>query len=163
MSEPCGEAHPEQPDVECDKAKPCWGSHSNVTAKLVWPGTPLPTKKRSAARVAEIASRAERGSRTGPPLSRTTDPATSHLAIELYEPKRESAKSRVLMYLRDHLGEWVDARVLTDEEVGGFAGTRRMRELRDEGFPIETRLKPDTQTTWQHRLVRDPKTTERTT
>lgn len=90
-----------------------------------------------------------------PPLVRNSDPATSAEAAERYEPRRETAKARVLDYLRERAGQWVDAVDLTRPEVGGFAGTRRMRELRDGGWPIETRPKPGESNTWQHRLVLD--------
>lgn len=88
-----------------------------------------------------------------PPVVRTDDPASAHVAAERYEPKRDSAKGRVLAYLRERIGQWVDAPELTRPEVGGFAGTRRLRELRDVGWPIETRPKPDATNTWQHRLL----------
>lgn len=87
------------------------------------------------------------------PVVRASDPATAHEAAARYEPSRDSAKGRVLAYLREHSGQWVDAVELTLPEVGGFAGTRRMRELRDAGWSIETRPKPGETNTWQHRLL----------
>lgn len=85
------------------------------------------------------------------PIVRNDDPETSHEAAARYEPKRETAKGRVLALLRARRGEWIDAVEFTAPEVGGFAGTRRLRELRDR-WPIETRRKPGSETTWQHRL-----------
>ena len=87
------------------------------------------------------------------PLYRTSDPDTSKEAAQRYEPKRDTAKARVLEYLRARPRMWVDAPELTSPEVGGFAGTRRLRELRDDGWPIETQPKPGATNTWQHRLV----------
>lgn len=90
-----------------------------------------------------------------PYLSRFTDPVTSHEAEAAYEPKRASAKGRVLALLRERRGHWIDAVAFTASDVGGFAGTRRLRELRDAGHPIETRRKPGSPSTWQHRLPAD--------
>lgn len=87
------------------------------------------------------------------PIVRTDDSGAALEAAERYQPKRDSAKGRVLSYLQERLGEWVDAPDLTTEAVGGFAGTRRLRELRDAGWPIETRPKPGSVNTWQHRLL----------
>lgn len=88
-----------------------------------------------------------------PPIVGTDDPETSKEAAERYEPKRDTAKGRVLVYLQARIGQWVDAPELTTEAVGGFAGTRRLRELREQGWPIDTRPKPGAENTWQHRLV----------
>lgn len=86
--------------------------------------------------------------------ARHSDPSTSKQAAERYEPKRETAKGRVLAHLRAHPNEWVDAPEFTREDIGGFAGTRRLRELReDDGWPIETRPKPGYTNLWQHRLL----------
>lgn len=54
--------------------------------------------------------------------------------------------------LRQAQGAWVDAPDLATPEVGGFGGTRRMRELRQMGWDIETRQKPGDPNVWQHRL-----------
>lgn len=87
-----------------------------------------------------------------PPIVGNDDPENSHEAAERFEPVRDSARGRVLAYLRDHYGEWVDAPVLTHEDVGGFGGTRRLRELREMGWPIETQPHPSIDNRWQHRL-----------
>lgn len=87
------------------------------------------------------------------PNVRADDAETAQEAADRYEPKRGTARARVLDYLRARTGEWVDAPELTDPSVGGFGGTRRLRELREVGWPIETRPKPDTTNTWQHRLL----------
>lgn len=83
-------------------------------------------------------------------LRRNTDPVNSHVAAELYEPKRGTSRAAVLALLKERRGEWIDAPDFC--EVGGFAATRRLRELRASGWPIETRRKPGSGTTWQHRL-----------
>lgn len=87
------------------------------------------------------------------PIVRNTDPSSAHDAAARYQPKRETAKGRVLAYMQARIGQWIDAPELAAPEVGGFAGTRRMRELRDAGWPIETRPNPDGSNTWQHRLL----------
>lgn len=146
MSELCGEPHPDQPSVQCDKAKPCYGYHANALRDLVWPGNPKPRRRADGGKLKDIKARA---------LVRKDDPETAHEAIERYEPKRDTAKGRVLAYLRERAGQWVDAPELTAQEVGGFAGTRRLRELRDAGYPIETRPHPAAENTWQHRLTEE--------
>lgn len=73
---------------------------------------------------------------------------------------RATKKELVWRYLAAHMGEWVDAHVLTHPAVGGSEGLRRLRELRAECGPhyrIEKRRKKigDGLThTWQYRLVR---------
>lgn len=86
-------------------------------------------------------------------LVRHDDPANAHQAIENYEPRRNTAKARVLACLRSRRGEWIDAVEFTAPEIGGFAGTRRLRELREAGCPIETRPSPGQPNVWQHRLM----------
>lgn len=90
-----------------------------------------------------------------PPIARTNDPINSHVAAEQIEPTRGSKRAAVLDYLRQHMDDWVDAPGLATQDVGGFGGTRRMRELRQMGWNIETRQKPNSPNTWQHRLVSD--------
>jgi hypothetical protein len=90
------------------------------------------------------------------PIVRGDDPANSHLAAQRIQPSRDSARGRVLAYLQGRAGQWVDAIELTLPDVGGFGGTRRMRELREGGWPIETREKPGAPNVWQHRLPEDP-------
>jgi hypothetical protein len=45
MPDLCGKAHPDRPEVTCDKDIPCWGFHANVRADVEWDGLPLPTKE----------------------------------------------------------------------------------------------------------------------
>lgn len=84
---------------------------------------------------------------------RTDDPLNSHVAERASAPARGSKREAVLAYLQGRKGDWVDAPELATPEVGGFAGTRRLRELRDMGWDIETRQKPGSATVWQHRLA----------
>jgi hypothetical protein len=42
MGELCGEKHPQDPTVVCDKTAPCWEYHANALAHMTWPGRPLP-------------------------------------------------------------------------------------------------------------------------
>jgi len=59
----------------------------------------------------------------------------------------------------NNVGVWIDAVRFVDEEVGGFAGTRRLRELREEyGWNIATRRHPDPSkpNTHQHCLLSPP-------
>lgn len=155
MTDLCGAEHPERPEVTCDKPLPCYHFHSSREHRTAWGSQPAPPKRgrsetKTRVKVDEMASRAAKKT-----FVREHDLETAHEAIERYEPHRDTAKGRVLAYLREHAGQWVDAPDLTTPEVGGFAGTRRLRELRDDGWPIETRPKPGETNLWQHRLGTD--------
>lgn len=59
----CDHAHPEHPDVRCDKDTPCYGYHANAPANSIWPGEPVPPAASQGAatrkgRLALIAQRA---------------------------------------------------------------------------------------------------------
>jgi hypothetical protein len=65
-----------------------------------------------------------------------------------------SRKELVLQYLLDRKNEWVNGPELANEEVGGSEGLKRLRELRSEGLPIQTRRHPDpARDVWQYRYV----------
>jgi hypothetical protein len=147
----CDEPHPDRPDVLCRKDKPCWGSHYNPREDVSWPGRQLPGNTPRTTLV-DMARRADHTPPSGPPIVRTIDPPTAHEAARRIQPKRGTAKARVLDYLRRCAPEWVDAPELTDSVVGGSEGLRRVRELRQEGWEIETRPAPGSQTAWQYRL-----------
>lgn len=52
---------------------------------------------------------------------------------------------------------WVNGPELATEEIGGSEGLRRVRELADEGYKIETRRHPDpARDIWQYRIPRGP-------
>ena len=150
-AETCRTEHPDQPGVYCERIPPCWGYHAQ--GRITWPsdiehpGTRASQTKSKRAQI--ISSTQPR--RTPRPV--TVGSPTSEEAWRRYEPKADTAKGRVLGYLRERMDQWVDAPVLTSDDVGGFAGTRRLRELREDGWLIETRPKPGGTNTWQHRLV----------
>ncbi len=75
------------------------------------------------------------------PLVRDSDPATSHIGAEIIEPKRSTRKGQVLAALR--AGGWVPGHELCTHACGGSEGLRRLRELRAEGWKIETRFVND--------------------
>ena len=66
----------------------------------------------------------------------------------------KTRKQQVLIYLQTHRGQWVDGPTLATESIGGSEGLKRLRELRLEGYAIETRKHPDpARDIWQYRLV----------
>jgi hypothetical protein len=73
-------------------------------------------------------------------LARRTDPVTSREGAELIDPKRDTRRWQVLVYLRARLGSWVPSHEMCTVEVGGSEGLRRLRELRTAGWPIETKV-----------------------
>lgn len=85
-------------------------------------------------------------------FARANGPATSKTAAAVYEPTRMTRKAAVANYLLDHVGEWTTAS--TFNIIGGRAGDRRMRELRQDGWRIETRRQADN--VFEHRLVKAP-------
>lgn len=94
-------------------------------------------------------------------LARAEDPGTAKEAAEAYVAAQAHTTrlGKVAKHLIDNVGIWVDAVTFTHTDVGGFAGTRRLRELREEyGWNIETRRKPGSAVAWQHRLVELPPT-----
>jgi hypothetical protein len=85
-------------------------------------------------------------------FARINGPVNSKVAAANYEPVRVTRKTAVAVFLLDHVGEWFNASVFN--EVGGRAGDRRMRELRSDGWKIETRRVAGN--TYQHRLAKAP-------
>ena len=64
------------------------------------------------------------------------------------------SKKRVHDYLKARANIWVDGPELQTPQVGGSEGTKRFRELRAEGFPVEARRHPDPRRSiWQYRYV----------
>lgn len=91
---------------------------------------------------------------TATKFARKTGPINSRVAATKYEPNRVSRKAAVAVFLLNNEGEWFDAQTFND--VGGRAGDRRMRELRQDGWKIETRQKPGASNVYQHRLAKAP-------
>lgn len=71
MAEICGEEHPEQPGLSCDKPTHPFGSHFHRDSAAVWDGVPLPQRtRRGASRVLEVVKAMDEhgsGRKTGPP------------------------------------------------------------------------------------------------
>lgn len=89
-------------------------------------------------------------------LSRRTDPWTAKEGAERIEPKRETRKAEVLDKLRAHEGVWVSGSLLATMSCGGSEGLRRLRELRaDNGWPIERRRDPESETMFEYRLPKE--------
>lgn len=69
-------------------------------------------------------------------------------------PSHLTRKEQILAVLTERAGAWVDGSDLATESVGGSEGLRRLRELCDEGQPIEKRRHPDPERDiWQYRLA----------
>jgi hypothetical protein len=169
----CGAIHPDHPATARFPAVSCSrqvGNHPEHTGShiikdgwesewLDWPNEsyvpPPPGPAERRAKLHEMASRVPPEVR----LARTDDPGTSHEAIKTYSRTRYRTRlGKVADYLVNHLGQWVDAVHFTDDEVGGFAGTRRLRELREDyGWDVVTRQHPDKPNTWQHMLRTMPR------
>lgn len=63
-------------------------------------------------------------------------------------------KEQVLAYLTERMGEWVDGPEISNEVIGGSEGLKRFRELRQEGYMVQTRKHPDPgRDIFQYRLV----------
>lgn len=140
-------------DMTCIRGETLHKDHRNAVG-TEWPNEGYVARKPKVDTKALIKELAAQISK---PLVRSDDPETSHRAIQNYEPKLKTAKGRVAQMLLDNLGQWIDAPRFTVKEIGGFAGTRRLRELREaHGWNIETREKHDGSNTWQHRLAELP-------
>lgn len=91
---------------------------------------------------------------TATKFAHANGPRSSISAALMYEPTRDTRKTIVANYLLDHQGEWIDASTFND--IAGRAGDRRMRELRQDGWNIDTRVSPLGGRVYQHRLVKAP-------
>lgn len=60
-------------------------------------------------------------------------------------------ESRLLRYLRQHPGQWFLPRDL--EPVGGREVTRRLRQLRADGHPIQSERVPETPGLYRYRYA----------
>ena len=63
-------------------------------------------------------------------------------------------KAAVAQTLVGNPKTWINTSTIN--EIGGPGGTRRVRELRAEGWSIKTRRNPDAPTTFQFMLSRVP-------
>lgn len=63
-------------------------------------------------------------------------------------------KAAVAQTLVSNAKNWIDTHTINT--VGGPGGTRRLRELRSEGWSIRTRRNPATPTQFQFMLTRVP-------
>lgn len=141
------------------RSEPQPGGYSRLVFQD-WPNEdykpPPPSPGAHRGRLKEMASRVPPEVR----LARTDDPGVSHEAARIYSRTRYKTRlGKVANLLLNNIGQWIDAVRFVDEEVGGFAGTRRLRELRESyGWNIETRRHPDPNkpNTHQHRLVEMP-------
>lgn len=66
-------------------------------------------------------------------------------------PKPGTRKAKVLQYLIDH--EWAPVWEINTPEVGGTSGDRRLRELREDGWDIESRPTKGRSSNIEHRLA----------
>lgn len=93
------------------------------------------------------------------PVVRRDDPPPAREGAARIEPKRGTRKALVLGMLRRAAeagpAVWVDGAVLTQPSCGGSEGLRRLRELRRDGWGIESRPHPDSQTAFQYRLTNE--------
>lgn len=163
---PCGAVHPEHPEWVCE-ARTMHADHYCVVGAGTRHAEPhtwtndayiatsqrqdhFTTAQRSLAR--GLASR-QSEHRHEPPIVRTNDPWTSHVAAQRIQPKRGTRKAMVLAYLLARPGEWVRGAELANQEVGGSEGLRRARELRTtHGYNVERKPDPESQTSWLYRL-----------
>lgn len=167
-SNSCDVEHPKLPGVVCERRADNHPQHTGRDQQsppgatwtrpvyVDWPNEsykpPGPSPDGARRRLRELASQV-------PPegkLVRGDDPGAAHEAIKTYARTRYKTRlGKVASLFLNSLGQWHDAVRFVDEEVGGFAGTRRVRELRDEyGWDIEIRKHPDPNkpNTHQYRL-----------
>lgn len=157
----CDVEHPDHVGVFCNRPAPPTGhrEHSGLlvgTGYIDWPNEHyIPPPARPGAHdellkgLAGQVKDSDAGRLAGPEGSETSVEAARTYA----RSHRKTRLGKVAEYLLDHPGEWLDAVRFASDEVGGFAGTRRLRELREDyHWPISTRRHPDKVSTWQHRL-----------
>lgn len=79
--------------------------------------------------------------------------------LSAYEPTNATTKTAVANLLLDHQGEWISG--ASFYEAGGIAATRRIRQLRADGWQIRHRRNPEAPLHFQYRLSRVPNKTVR--
>lgn len=77
------------------------------------------------------------------------DPAASIAAAREFMTRRTTKRSEVLRYLLDFPGQWIPRDKI--RQIGGDSGDRRVRELRQDGWPIEISQQRDNMP-WSCRL-----------
>lgn len=165
----CGAINPDEPAVSCSRSP---GNHPEHSGSRIikngweaewvdWPNEgyepPPPGPGAHRAQLREMASRVPPEVR----LARSDDPRAAREAAKVYSRTRYKTRlGKVADLLMNNVGVWINAVRFADEEVGGFAGTRRLRELREEyGWDIQTRKHPDPNkpNTHQHCLMSMPR------
>lgn len=71
-----------------------------------------------------------------------------------YTATNSTTKTAVANLLLDYQGEWING--TSFYEVGGVAATRRIRQLRTEGWQIRHRRNPESPLHFQYKLSRVP-------
>lgn len=56
----CEAAHPDRPEVLCDRHRPCFGRHSNVAHQVSWPGVAVPNNRSRTVEMIRIANETAR-------------------------------------------------------------------------------------------------------
>jgi hypothetical protein len=161
----CGAVQPGRPEVTCNRSGPPSGHPVHSGPSYGQSGRPMyvdwenpdfvPPPPRPGSHdglLASLVAEVDAESR----LARSEPQGGAQEAALVYSrTKRKTRLGKVAEYLIAHQGEWIDAAHFADAEVGGFAGTRRLRELREEyAWPISTRRSPDPNKPnhWEHRL-----------
>src|SRR5438132_625231 len=141
----CNEEHPTELGVHCNKPAPRTGHEEHSGPQFVqgraqyldWPNEDyVPPPPRPGSTKGKLTALADRVKVSEDQLTvnriSSVDGASQEAAKVYARTNRKTRLGKVAEYLLGHVGEWVDAAHFADDEVGGFAGTRRLRELREE-------------------------------
>lgn len=149
----CGAIHPDDPTVTCAEPPGFHEFHSTLGIFAIrWrneeyvipPRAPLSHQSQTQMMV-DIARRAD-------PVRHAPHP-NSVRAFERSEPRHGTREAEVLACLRRAKGAWVPGHMLCTAEVGGSEGLRRIRSLREKGWPIENQEPPNGEGTDEYRLI----------
>jgi hypothetical protein len=157
----CDAEHPDHVGVFCNRPAPSTAhqEHSGMlvgTGYIDWPNenfVPPPAKAGAHSQLLkQLAGQVKESDAVR--LAESAGPSTSRQAATIYSrTHRKTRLGKVAEFLLNNPGQWLDAVRFATDEVGGFAGTRRLRELREDfHWPISTRRDPERTTSWQHRL-----------
>ena len=111
-----------------------------------FPAPPPRGRGKGLDRVREIAAATRKET-----TARFATPIAIETASGPTEPPTHTAAGRVLAHLRTANGRWVDGEELVRPHVGGINGTRRARELRQAGHPIDIEPDPNDAHRWLYR------------